>query len=155
MKKLSILLILAIFLGVGMMGAMPGLSQAQVYAPPPPPEPVVGAPYVGSNTPWVYNGGDWFLNGILYYFFGPRYGWAPYYAYPETYVVRPGQWYGPKWQGWYRAHPVFLRNFRRAYPMWRGHTVGHHYGEEFYNRYHPGQGGGWHHGVPGHEFHRP
>ena len=63
----------------------------------------LGAPYVGPNTPWVYNTGDWFLNGILYYFFGPRYGWAPYYAYPETYVVRPGQWYGPKWQGWYRA----------------------------------------------------
>ena len=63
MKKLSILLILAIFLGVGMIGAMPGVSQAQV----------VSAPYVGPNTPWVYYNGDWFLNGILYYFFGPRY----------------------------------------------------------------------------------
>ncbi|MGC2432806.1 MAG: hypothetical protein WA433_03405 [Desulfobaccales bacterium] len=153
MKKLSILLILAIFLGVGMIGAMPGLSQAQVYAPPP--GPVASAPYVGPNTPWVYYNGDWFLNGILYYFFGPRYGWGPYYAYPETFVVRPGQWYGPKWDGWYRAHPVFWKNFQHAYPHWRGHVVGRHYGEEFYNRYHSGQGGGWHHGVPGHEFHRP
>ena len=34
MKKLSILLILAIFLGVGMIGAMPGVSQAQVVSSP-------------------------------------------------------------------------------------------------------------------------
>lgn len=152
MKKLTILLILAIALGAGMMGAMPGVSQAQVYPPPPPPGPVV-VPYVGPNTPWVYYAGDWFLNGILYYFFGPRYGWAPYYAYPETFIVRPSQWYGPHWVKWYGEHPVFLKNFQHSYPIWSGHAVGHHYGEEFYNKYHPGHGGGWHRGVPGREFH--
>jgi len=150
MKKLIILLILAISLGAGTIGAMPGLSQAQVYPPPAPyaaPAPyAVGAPYVGPNTPWAYYSGDWFLNGILYYFFGPQYGWAPYYAYPETYIVRPGHWYGPRWEGWYHAHPAYLRNFQHGYPIWRGHQVGRHYGEEFYNRNHPGQGGGWHHG---------
>ncbi len=143
MKKLIILLILAITLGAGMMGAMPGLSQAQVYAPPP--VHAVAAPWVGANTPWVYYHGDWFLNGILHYFFGPQCGWAPYYAYPETYIVRPGPWYGPKWEGWYHAHPVYWENFQHRYPHWSEHQVGRHYGEEFYNRYHHGQGGGWHH----------
>jgi len=153
MKKLIILLILAISLGAGTMGAMPGLSQAQVYPPPPP--HAVAAPWVGANTPWVYYHGDWFLNGILYYFFGPHYGWAPYYGYPETNIVRPGHWYGPRWEGWYHAHPAYGENFEHRYPHWREHQVGHHYGEEFYNRYHPGQGGGWHHGGTGHEPGRP
>ncbi len=39
----------------------------------------------GAEYAVVYYNGDWFLNGILYYFFGPRYGWAPYYAYAPTY----------------------------------------------------------------------
>ncbi|MGD0827143.1 MAG: hypothetical protein ABSA09_03540 [Desulfobaccales bacterium] len=167
MKKLIILLILAISLGAGMIGAMPGLSQAQVAPPPapvvaPPPAPVVGpppvpvpapyateAPWVGPGTPWVYYNGDWFLNGILYYFFG-SYGWGPYYVYPETYIVRPGHWYGPRWKRWYRAHPTYLGNFQHGFPIWRGHQVGRRYGEEFYNKNHPGQGGGWHHGGAGH-----
>jgi hypothetical protein len=148
MKKLIILLILAISLGAGMIGAMPGISQAQVVPPAAP--YATGAPYIGPDTPWVYYNGDWFLNGILYYFFGNQYGWGPYYAYPETYIVRPGHWYGPRWQRWYHAHPAYLGNFHHGYPIWRGHQVGRHYGEEFYNRNHPGQGGGWHHGVAGH-----
>ncbi|MFZ0051448.1 MAG: hypothetical protein WAK96_06705 [Desulfobaccales bacterium] len=152
MKKLIILLILAISLGAGAIGAMPGLSQAQFHSPP---AKVIEAPWVGAKTPWVYYHGDWFLNGVLYHFFGPHYGWGPYYAYPETYIVRPGHWYGPKWEGWYHAHPAYRANFEHSYPHWREHQIGRHYGEEFYNRYHHGQGGGWHHGVPGHEFHRP
>jgi len=151
MKKLIILLILAISLGAGTIGAMPGLSQAQFYPPP----GAAAAPWTGPNTPWVYYHGDWFLNGVLQYFFGPRYGWAPYHAYPETYIVRPGNWYGPKWEGWYHAHPAYWQNFEHSYPHWREHQIGRHYGEDFYNRYHHGQGGGWHHGEGGHEHGRP
>lgn len=147
MKKLVILLSLAILLGGAVLGAMPTPGSAQVL--PPPPLPPRATPWIGPNTPWVFYNGDWFLNGILYYFFGPRYGWAPYYAYPRTYIVRPGYWYGPRWHEWYRAHPVYGQNFQRRYPYWRGHQIGRHYGEDFYNRYHPGQGGGWHHGWGG------
>jgi hypothetical protein len=106
-------------------------------------------PWVGQNTPWTYYNGDWFLNGVLYYFFGPKYGWAPYYSYAPVYVVRPPQWYGPKWNKWYRAHPVYWQNFNRAYPYWRNHRAGYRYNEAFYNQHHHGQGGGWQHGYHG------
>jgi hypothetical protein len=152
MKKSGILFMLAIFLAGGALGMVYTPSQAQVYAPPPPPshpQYAAGTPWVGPNTPWVYYNGDWFLNGILYYFFGNRYGWAPYYAYPPTYIVRPGQWYAPRWQEWYRGHPVYWQNFQRYYPYWRGHHEGMRYGQDFYNRYHHGQGGGWQRGYHG------
>jgi hypothetical protein len=145
MKKVSILLVLALLLTGGALAIMSVPSQAQFYGTPPAPAPMAPsmAPYVGQNTPWTYYNGDWFLNGILYYFFGQKYGWAPYYAYPPVYIVRPGNWYGPKWQRWYRTHPVYYQRFQRAYPYWHNHHEGQRYDENFYNRYHRGQGGGW------------
>jgi hypothetical protein len=149
MKKMIIFLLLAILLGGAALGAMPASCQAQVY-PAPPVRPVaVATPWVGPNTPWVYYKGDWFQNGILYYFFGNRYGWAPYYAYPQVYVVRPSYWYASRWNDWYRGHPVYWENFHRSYPHWRDHYVGRRYDENFYNRYHHGMGEGWHHGWHG------
>jgi hypothetical protein len=153
MKKVSILLVLALLVTGGALGITSLPSQAQYYGPPsgPPPTTAMPAqPWVGQNTPWTYYNGDWFLNGVLHYFFGPKYGWAPYYAYAPTYIVRPGQWYGPKWNKWYRAHPVYWQNFNRAYPYWRNHHVGYRYDEGFYNKYHHGQGGGWQHGYHWH-----
>ncbi len=151
MKKVSIILVLAMVLAGGVIGAIPTASQAQVFvpAPPPPPPPpqAVGVPYVGPNTPWVFYQGDWFLNGLLYYFFGNQYGWAPYYAYAPTYIVRPNQWYAPRWNAWYKAHPVYWTNFQRRYPYWHGHQAGQHYDQNFYNKYHHGQGAGWQKGF--------
>ncbi len=148
MKKVSILLVLAVLVTGGALGITSLPSQAQFYGPPPaaPPQ-TMAAPWVGQNTPWTYYNGDWFLNGILYYFFGPKYGWAPYYSYAPTYIVRPPQWYGPKWQKWYHAHPVYWQNFQQAYPYWRNHHEGYRYDEAFYNRHHHGQGGGWQKGY--------
>ena len=135
------------------MGAMTTPSNAQVYAPPP--QTPYATPWVGQNTPWVYYNGDWFLQGILYYFFGPRYGWAPYYAYPTTYIVRPNNWYQPKWNAWYQQHPQYRRTFTQKYPYWRDHRYGQHYDHNFYNRYHRGQGGGWQQGFHGRAIARP
>ncbi|MCL4501645.1 MAG: hypothetical protein M1438_07275 [Deltaproteobacteria bacterium] len=147
MKKLFNILLLTIMLAGVALAGLPGPSSAQVY-PPPTVQPVA-TPWVGPNTPWVYYNGDWFRNGVLQYFFGPQYGWAPYYAYPRTYIVRPNNWYGPRWHDWYRAHPSYWNNFHRSYPYWRNHQVGHHYDQRFYEQYHRGHGGGWHHGWHG------
>jgi hypothetical protein len=169
MKKIGIVLMLAMVLAGGVITAMPAPSQAQIYVPAPPPlAPVpvaVSAPWVGPNTPWVFYQGDWFLNGILYYFFGNQYGWAPYYSYAPTFIVRPPQWYAPHWNAWYKAHPVYWTNFQRQYPYWREHHTGRHYDQNFYNKYHHGQGAGWHKGFrhnhppeavgPGHGHHPP
>ena len=94
MKKLSVILVLAILLVGGAVGAISTPAYAQGYSYPPPPQNPYSTPWVGANTPWVYYNGDWFLNGVLHYFFGPGYGWAPYYSYAPTYIVRPGKWYG-------------------------------------------------------------
>lgn len=145
MKKVSILLALTLMLTGGAIGIWAFPSQAQIYAPPPPQSAM--APWVGPNTPWVFYNGDWFRNGTLYHFFGPNYGWAPYYAYPPVHIVRPAHWYGPKWDAWYRAHPAYWKKFHHAYPYWRGHRVGHHYDEAFYHRHHHGPGRGWHKGY--------
>ena len=147
MQKLIALLMLTVLMAGGALGALPAPVSAQV--PPPVVRPVAVTPWVGANTPWVFYNGDWFLNGILYYFFGPKYGWAPYYAYPRAYIVRPTQWYKPHWHNWYKGHPAYWENFHRAYPYWHDHQVGRFYGEDFYNRHHPGQGGGWQHGWHG------
>ncbi len=152
MKKVSIIFVLAIVLAGGAMGALPAPSQAQVYAqvyvPAPPPTPqLVAAPWVGNNTPWVYYLGVCFLNGLLYYFFGNQNAWAPYYAYAPTYIVRPNQWYAPRWNNWYKAHPTYWTNFPRQYPYWRDHQPGRHYDQNFYNKYHHGQGPGWQKGF--------
>jgi len=150
MKRLSLILALAIFLAAGAIGAMSAPAQAQFgYYYPPPPQNIYATPWVGPNTPWVYYQGDWFLNGILYNFFGDRYGWAPYYAYPPTYIVMPFKWYDPKWNVWYKHNPQYWKNFEQRYPYWRGHRVGQRYDQKFYNKYHHGQGIGWHQGFQG------
>ena len=147
MKKLSFILALAILLAGGAIVATSAPSHAQVY--PPPPQNLYATPWVGANTPWVFHNGDWFLNGVLHYFFGPQYGWAPYYTYAPTYIVRPNQWYAPRWNVWYQKHPHYRVNFHRNYPHWREHRYGHRYDEVFYNKHHRGQGPGWHKGHPG------
>jgi hypothetical protein len=149
MKKLTFILVLAILLGGGALGAMSTPSQAQGYAYPPPPQNPYANPWVGPNTPWVHYNGDWFLNGILYYFFGPQYGWAPYYSYAPTYIVRPETWYAPMWHTWYQGNPRYYETFRRQYPYWSTHRVGERYGPEFYERHHRGQGSGWQKGFQG------
>jgi hypothetical protein len=146
MKKLCLVLTLAILLAGGAIGATSTSAGAQVY--PPPPQNLYATPWVGPSTPWVYYNGDWFLNGILYYFFGPRYGWAPYYSYAPTYIVRPQQWYAPRWNVWYKGHPQYWVNFQKQYPYWREHRHGQRYNEVFYNQHHRGQGPGWHKGFP-------
>jgi len=153
MKKLSFVLVIAILLAGGAIGTMSTFSQAQVYAPAPP-GPIL-TPWVGTNTPWTFYKGDWFLNGILYLFFGPKIGFAPYYAYPPVYIVRPTNWYEPRWNAWYQGHPQYWQNFERQYPYWRGHQPGKHYDQNFYNRYHSGQGGGWQKGFNGRVIERP
>ena len=143
MKRLSLILALAIILAGGAIGTMSAPAQAQYgYNYPPPPQNIYATPWVGPNTPWVYYQGDWFLNGILHNFFGNQYGWAPYYAYPPTYIVRPKNWYAPKWHTWYQRNPHYWQNFKQQYPYWAGHKSGRHYDQNFYNRYHHGQGEG-------------
>jgi len=149
MKKLTFILVIAILLAGGAVAAMSASSYAQGYAYPPAPADPAAQPWVGSNTPWVYYNGDWFLNGILYYFFGPRYGWAPYYAYPPTYILRPGDWYAPMWFAWYQGNPQYYQQFQQAYPYWRGHREGQRYDQNFYEQHHSGQGGGWQKGFQG------
>lgn len=149
MKKFTFILGLAILLGGGALGPLSTTSYARVYEYPPPPPIPYANPWVGPNTPWVYYNGDWFLNGILYYFFGPQYGWAPYYSYPPVYIVRPKTWYAPRWRAWYVGHPHYWENFQRAYPYWRHHRTGQRYNQQFYERYHHGQGLGWYKGFHG------
>ena len=60
------------------MGAMSAPSYAQGYGGynyPPPPQNPYATPWVGTNTPWTFYQGDWFLNGYCI-FFGNQYGWA-------------------------------------------------------------------------------
>jgi hypothetical protein len=150
MKRLSLIVALAIFLAGGALGALSAPAQAQYgHNYPPPPQNVYATPWVGPQTPWVFYQGDWFLNGVLYNFFGNQYGWAPYYTYAPTYIVRPNNWYAPKWQVWYQRNPHYWQGFRRQYPYWAGHKPGQRYDEKFYNRYHHGQGEGWHRGFHG------
>jgi hypothetical protein len=90
MKRLSLILAVAILLTGGAIGAISGPSYAQGYGgynyPPPPPN-IYGTPWVGTNTPWTFYNGDWFLNGILYFFFGNQYGWASYLYYKTQLLV--------------------------------------------------------------------
>jgi len=151
MKRLSVIFALAILLAGGAIGVMSAPSYAQMYGYnyPPPPQNPYATPWVGSNTPWVFYQGDWFLNGILHQFFGNQYGWAPYYAYPPTYIVRPNNWYAPRWNAWYQHNPHYWQNFNQKYPYWRGHRVGQRYDQNFYNTHHRGQGEGWNQGFHG------
>jgi hypothetical protein len=147
MKKLVLILVLAVLMTGGGLSAMSTPSYARVYKYPPPPPNLYAYPWVGPNTPWVYYNGDWFLKGMLYYFFGPQYGWAPYYAYPPTHMVRPKTWYAPRWRAWYVGHPHYWQNFSRQYPYWRNHRTGQPYDRQFYEKHHHGQGPGWHKGF--------
>lgn len=147
MKKLFLILVMAALVGGGAVAGMSGPSQAQGYSYPPPPQNIYACPWVGGNTPWVHYQGDWFLNGVLYYFFGPQNGWAPYYAYAPVYIVRTPEWYAPRWSAWYRGHPHYWNNFHRDYPHWRNHRHGHRYDQRFYEKHHRGQGAGWHKGF--------
>ena len=150
MKKVAFILMLAILLAGGAVTAMSAPSYAQGYNYPPPPQDIYATPWVGPNTPWVYYNGDWFLNCILYYFFGPRYGWAPYYAYAPTYIVRPGTWYAPRWLTWYKGHPDYYQHFQQEYPYWREHRQGRRYDQKFFEQHQHGQAGEWQKGFRGH-----
>ena len=80
MKKLIFVLAIAILLAGSVVGIMSAPSYAQGYGGynyPPPPQDPYATPWVGPNTPWTYYNGDWFLNGILYYFFGNNFGMGP------------------------------------------------------------------------------
>jgi hypothetical protein len=158
MKRLSLFFALAILLAGCVGPQVGGPSYGQGYGGyqgyggsnyPPPPQNPYATPWVGANTPWTYYQGDWFLNGVLYNFFGNQYGWAPYYSYPVTYVVRPTTWYAPSYQVWYQQHPQYVRTFEQKYPYYRGHRPGQHYDQRFYEAHHRGQGGGWQQGFHG------
>ena len=150
MKKIAFILMIAISLAGGAVAAMSSPCYAQAYEYPAPPPDPYASPWVGPDTPWVYYNGDWFLNGVLYYFYGPDYGWAPYYAYAPSYIVRPGTWYGSRWLAWYQGQPRYWESFHRQYPHWREHREGQHYGQEFFEQHHSGHGGGWQKGFQGH-----
>jgi hypothetical protein len=149
MKKIVFILMTAILLAGGAVAVMSAPSYAQDDEYPPSPSDPYAAPWVGPDTPWVYYNGDWFLNGVLYYFFGPEYGWGPYYAYSPGYIVRPETWYAPRWLTWYNARPQYWGNFHRQYPYWREHRQGQRYDQKFYEQHHGGQGGGWQKGFKG------
>jgi hypothetical protein len=119
------------------------------------PQNIYANPWVGPNTPWTYFQGDWFLNGMLYNYYGNQYGWAPYYAYPPTYIVRPNNWYAPRWNTWYQQNPQYWQSLTQKYPYWRNHHSGQRYDQNFYNRYHRSQGEGWQKGFHGRAIERP
>ncbi len=152
MKSLSLLLVIAILLAGCAGGPMSTPYYGQGYGGynyPPAPQNPYASPWVGPNTPWTFYQGDWFLNGMLYNFFGNQYGWAPYYAYPPVYIVRPNTWYEPRWQTWYQQNPHYWQSFEQKYPYWHGHHAGQRYDQNFYNAHHRGQGEGWHQGFHG------
>ena len=132
-----------------MIRVMEAIRVREAITIQPTPQNPYATPWVGANTPWTYYQGDWFLNGLLYNNFGNQYGWAPYYSYPVTYVVRPATWYAPRYQVWYQQNPQYVRTFEQKYPYYRGHRAGQHYDQRFYNAHHRGQGGGWNQGFHG------
>ena len=149
----SLILLIGTLTGAGCVSpntgvAPPGPYYGGTYQAPPSQYPYA-TPWVGTNTPWVFYQGDWFYNGLLYYFYGNQYGWAPYYAYPPTYIIRSAPWYETRWNIWYQQHPQYVQTFTQRYPYWRDHHYGQRYDQNFYNRYHPGQGGGWQKGFHG------
>jgi hypothetical protein len=149
MKRIIYVLALAILLAGGAAAPVSAPAHAQVYHYAPPPADIYAYPWVGPNTPWIYYNGDWFLNGVLYYYFGPLFGWAPYYAFPPIFIVRPHEWYEPKWHTWYERNPQIIVHFHRTYPIWRGHTHSHRYDRSFYDKHHHGRDAGWQGGFRG------
>ena len=125
-------------------------SYAQAYHYPPPPSDPYATPWVGSNTPWVYYNGDWFLNGILYYFFGPQIRLGPVlllcsHLYRETQHLVCSE-VADVVQG----HPDYCQHFQQAYPYWREHRQGRRYDEKFFEQHQHGQVGEWQKGFRGH-----
>ncbi|MDR3570381.1 MAG: hypothetical protein P4L43_20345 [Syntrophobacteraceae bacterium] len=147
MKKIACILIIAISLAGGAVAVISAPSYAQGYNYPAPPPNPDESPWVGLNTPWFYYNGDWFLNGVLYYYYGPNYGWAPYYAYSPDHIVRPQSWYAPNWMAWYQGQPQYRQSFERQYPYWREHRQGQRYSEKFFEQHNHGQGVGWQKGF--------
>jgi hypothetical protein len=88
----------------------------------------VGEPYVGPGTPWFYFNDAWYLNGIMYGYYG-GYGWWPYGYYGPSYLARPNHWYGnPHWNNYYRNNPHHGQNFQNKYhggTKWHGRGPGH------------------------------
>lgn len=124
MKSLPKALLVSLLV-LGIMGGVVAIAAAQeaevaVIA--------VGEPWVGPSTPWVFWNSNWYYNGILYGFYGPR-GWWPRSYYGNEFIVRNNVWYGPRWNNWYRGHPSYWRNFHRDYR----------------------NGVNWHHGYRGHD----
>ncbi len=118
MKKLSLILMVTILVAGAALGVMFAPASAQViqervyvYPPPPPAPRAAAAPWVGPATPWVFYKGDWFYNGTIYYYFGPAYGWARYFAYDPANISRPPGWYDVKWSAWYADHPQYVQAF--------------------------------------------
>ncbi len=151
MKKLILVLLLAVFVAGGTMAAMSAPASAQPYEyPAAPGDPYVN-PWVGPGSCWVFYNGDWFCNGVLYYYFGPVYGWSPYWAFPVSFIVYEPYWYGPMWGAWFTAHPNVVNVFINTFPFWRSHHHGEHPDREFFEKHHGGKGswqGGWK-GHPG------
>ncbi len=145
MKKVSLILGVAVLVAGVALVAISAPASAQVvvkekhYVYPPPPANPAASPWVGPGTPWVYYKGDWFYKGTLYYDFGPGRGWAPYYAYDTEVVVRPPDWYEPKYEVWYEEHPDVVTTFTRTYPYWSEHRVGVVYDEQFYIKHNTGE----------------
>ena len=134
------------------IGARPAPSYAQGYAGytyPPPPQNIYATPWVGSNTPWVFYQGDWFLRGVLFYFSGLNMAGRRITLIRPPAVIRPVTWYEPRWHHWYQGHPQYWQTFQRQYPYWHGHQAGQRYDQNFYNRSHHGQGAGWNQGFHG------
>ena len=157
--SLASVLLVSVLAVVGCVGPYQGTAPynqgygGDYYAPPP--QNPYATPWVGANTPWVFYQGDWFLNGMLHHFYGNQYGWAPYYAYPHTYIVRPNNWYEPRWNTWYQQNPQYWQTFTQEHPYWRDHRSGRSYDQNFYSRYHRGQGEGWQKGTHGRAIERP
>ena len=149
MKKISFILMTAILLAGGAVAVMSTHSYAQVYEYPPPPSDPSASPWVRSDTPWVYYDGDWFMNGILYYYYGPDYGGPPItlilsaiLSDPEPGMLRDG------WRG-IRGSLLTWRVFNGSILVGRGHRQGQRYSQKFYEQHHGGQGGGWQQGLQG------
>ena len=145
MKKLSLMLALAILLAGGAIGATSTSSGAQVY--PPPPQNLYATPWVGANTPWVFYNGDWFLNGSSALLFWPSTWMGSLlrlcsYLYRQTQslvcasveCVVPGT-------------PALLEEFSSPISLLAEHRYGHRYNENFYHQHHRGQGAGWQKGL--------
>ncbi len=143
MKKSILLLMVGILVAGTALAATSAPSFAQATAEvriETRPKVVDARPWIGEGTPWVYYNGDWFYKGTLYYDYGPKYGWAPYYSYETTSVTRPPEYYDTKVTTWYEERPTYQETFVTTYPYYREHKVGTVYKENFYIEHDVGGG---------------